>query len=61
MSKTPIVDFIKKYSKSNNVRAHMPGHKGKSVLGVEKYDITEVDGADVLYSASSIIKHRKVF
>ena len=56
MSKTPIVDFIKKYSKSNNVRAHMPGHKGKSVLGIEKYDITEVDGADVLYSASSIIK-----
>ncbi len=56
MNKTPIVDFVSKYSKQNIVRAHMPGHKGKGVLGVEKYDITEVFGADDLYSADGIIK-----
>lgn len=33
----------------------MPGHKGMGALGVEKYDITEISGADVLYSADGII------
>ena len=52
---TPIVDFVKKYAESNSLRLHMPGHKGNNILGCEKYDITEIDGADVLYSADSII------
>lgn len=52
---TPIVDFVKKYAESNALRLHMPGHKGKSVLGCERLDITEISGADVLYSASGII------
>ena len=52
---TPIVDFVKKYADSNSLRLHMPGHKGKGTLGFEKYDITEIDGADVLYSADGII------
>ena len=34
----------------------MPGHKGKSLLGYEKNDITEIFGADSLYQASGIIK-----
>lgn len=34
----------------------MPGHKGKSFLGLEHLDITEFDGADVLYHAKGIIK-----
>ena len=34
----------------------MPGHKGASVLGCEALDITEISGADVLYSAEGIIK-----
>lgn len=34
----------------------MPGHKGKGLLGFESLDITEVEGADVLYSAEGIIK-----
>lgn len=55
MMKTPIHDFVKSYSESENVRGHMPGHKGKSFLGIEHLDITEVDGADVLYSAKGII------
>ncbi|MBQ2934462.1 MAG: PLP-dependent transferase [Clostridia bacterium] len=52
---TPIVDFVKKYAESNSLRLHMPGHKGNELLGCEKYDITEIDGADVLYSADGII------
>jgi len=53
---TPICDFIKKYADSDAVRLHMPGHKGVNVLGLERLDITEIDGSDVLYSASGIIK-----
>lgn len=53
---TPILDFVKAYAESNASRLHMPGHKGKSLLGPEKYDITEIDGADVLYNATGIIK-----
>lgn len=34
----------------------MPGHKGKCLLGFESLDITEVEGADVLYNAEGIIK-----
>lgn len=33
----------------------MPGHKGKSFLGFEDLDITEIDGADSLYEANGII------
>lgn len=53
---TPIADFVRRYSESGASRLHMPGHKGKTFLGPEKYDITEIDGADVLYSADGIIK-----
>lgn len=53
---TPIRDFVEKYCESDAVRLHMPGHKGKAFLGFEKYDITEIDGADVLYNAEGIIK-----
>lgn len=53
--KTPIVDFVRKYAESGNIRAHMPGHKGKPFLGYEPFDITEIDGADSLYEADGII------
>ena len=33
----------------------MPGHKGKNFIGAESADITEIEGADALYSASGII------
>ena len=52
---TPIYDFVKKYADSKTARFHMPGHKGVGPLGLEKYDITEINGADVLYSADGII------
>ncbi len=51
---TPISDFIKKYAESDAVRLHMPGHKG--VGSAESHDITEIEGADVLYHANGIIK-----
>lgn len=54
--KTPIFDFANKYADSDSLRLHMPGHKGKAVLGVEGLDITEITGADVLYNAKGIIK-----
>lgn len=54
--KTPIVDFVKRYAESDISRFHMPGHKGKVHLGCEALDITEIDGADVLYSACGIIE-----
>lgn len=53
---TPIVDFVKQYAASDMSRLHMPGHKGKCFLGCEPFDITEVNGADVLYSAEGIIE-----
>jgi len=34
----------------------MPGHKGVGELGCEAFDITEISGADVLYSAEGIIE-----
>lgn len=53
--KTPIVDFVKSYAESEAARFHMPGHKGKSRLGCEALDLTEIAGADCLYSANGII------
>lgn len=53
---TPICDFVKNYIQKNPLRLHMPGHKSEVFLGMEKYDITEIDGADSLYEASGIIK-----
>lgn len=52
---TPICDFVKNYQESKALRLHMPGHKGNSFLGTEALDITEINGADVLYSAKGII------
>ncbi len=52
---TPICDFVKEYAIKNTARLHMPGHKGKDILGFEKYDITEISGADSLYEADGII------
>jgi len=56
MMNTPICDFVSAYENASPLRLHMPGHKGMAVLGMEGRDITEVDGADVLYSARGIIR-----
>ena len=53
---TPICDFVRSYAEKETVRLHMPGHKGVSLTGFEKHDITEINGADSLYEAGGIIK-----
>ena len=53
---TPIVDFVNDYIKSDVTRFHMPGHKGVSFFGLEKYDITEIKGADDLSCPDGIIR-----
>ena len=50
------MDFVRKYADENKTRLHMPGHKGASLLGFEKYDITEISGADSLFEADGIIE-----
>lgn len=56
MMNTPICDFVRDYIAQNTVRLHMPGHKGQPLLGAEPWDITEINGADVLYSAQGVIR-----
>ena len=56
MTLTPICDFVKRYAQSDSMRLHMPGHKGKPFIGCESLDITEIEGADVLYHAEGIIR-----
>jgi len=55
MITTPICDFAAAYESSGALRLHMPGHKGAPFLGIEGRDLTEIDGADVLYDAQGII------
>ena len=52
---TPIWNFIRAYRKSGTARFHMPGHKGRPILGCEELDLTEIQGADSLYEAEGII------
>ena len=57
---TPVYDFIEQYRLKGTVRAHMPGHKGRSPAenGFDTaygYDITEINGADSLFEADGII------
>jgi len=52
---TPICDFVRRYAERDPLRLHVPGHKGAEYLGMERLDITEIDGADSLYEASGII------
>ena len=54
--KTPVADFVKAYREAGCVRMHMPGHKGQGLLGPEALDITEIEGADVLYDSRGILR-----
>lgn len=63
--KTPILDSLEKYNNENNIRFHMPGHKGESkgydILNKIKnnlyeFDVTEVDGTDNLHNPEGNIK-----
>ncbi len=52
----PVLSFTEAYARSGMIRMHMPGHKGRGPLGIEKMDITEISGADSLYQASGILR-----
>ena len=56
---TPIYDFLRRYAASDTLRAHMPGHKGKThveeLRQLYELDITEIKGADSLFEAEGII------
>ena len=52
---TPICDFVESYAQKNLIRAHIPGHKGKGLSGLENLDITEIVGADGLFCPDGII------
>lgn len=45
--KTPICDFLEKYTTENKLRLHTPGHNGEF-----PHDITEIHGADSLYETN---------
>lgn len=49
-----IKDFCDSYAESGVIRGHMPGHKGRGEP-FAAFDITEISGADSLYSANGII------
>ena len=51
MMNTPIYDFIENYINSDFMRLHVPGHKGSE----NPFDITEIEGADVLYHENGIL------
>lgn len=60
---TPICDFARYYAAENPIRFHMPGHKGRHAQAEESalselwsLDITEIEGADVLYMSEGIIR-----
>jgi len=54
--RTPICDFVRFYLDADPVRMHMPGHKGRTLIGPEVMDLTEIEGADVLYCSRGIIR-----
>lgn len=56
----PIIEGLKDYLKENNIRFHMPGHKGKESLIewnklIPQIDVTEVSGTDNLHQPETII------
>lgn len=61
--KTPIINSLKKYLQEENLRLHMPGHKGKPVLPYDNFlasnvygvDVTEIPGFDDLHNPKGII------
>ena len=56
MITAPICEFVRRYRYNGALRMHMPGHKGTALLGPEPLDLTEIEGADVLYHAEGIIR-----
>lgn len=52
---TPIWDILQQYAQTQGIRLHMPAHKGQGALGVEPWDITEIEGIEPLYSGKGVL------
>lgn len=50
-----MMSFAEEYAGSGISRFHMPGHKGAALHGLERYDLTEIKGADHLFESEGII------
>lgn len=51
---TPVADLIREYRERGALRLHMPGHKG--IGEPEARDITEIEGAEPLYSGRGVLR-----
>lgn len=54
-----LYEGLKKYDQDVEVRFHMPGHKGKTIIDIDNVfdiDVTEVDGTDNLQNPKDILK-----
>lgn len=52
--RTPVWDFARRYAEEKALRLHMPGHKGRGDM--ERFDLTEIEGAPPLYPAAGILR-----
>jgi len=62
---TPIADMLEKYNNEQNVRFHMPGHKGRCTFdfflkNMFEYDVTEVSGTDNLHNPTGAIREAEL-
>lgn len=62
--RTPIYNALKKYSKENQMRLHMPGHVGGRAMPGElqslaRMDVTEISGLDDLHLPQGIIEESR--
>lgn len=57
----PLTSYLQEYARLRTLRAHMPGHKGRSLpepavpADAYAWDITEIAGADSLFEADGIL------
>jgi len=62
ISEDNLIDLLEKYSNSDMIPMHMPGHKRNALIADylnkigAKYDITEIDGFDNLHEPCEILK-----
>ena len=58
---TQLLDFMNQYQQNGWSRFHMPGHKGNfpalRLTDMQRFDITEIAGADCLYQAQGTIRN----
>lgn len=57
---TQLLQFMNQYNRDGWSRFHMPGHKGNfpafRLTDIQRFDLTEIAGADSLYQANGAIR-----